>query len=403
MLASAKSRDLIALLFLLVVIAVSGVIAVVPLSTPMGGFWRDAQQFATTGHISSIFTPCGYPALLGLGLRAGGKTGIVAIQLFLYALIVATIYGILRLLRADRTIALMGAGVLGLHPELVISIKKIWDTNITTALLLLLCGVLLAVLRYGLTPIRAALTGILWGLSINVRPNFPALILPIAFAFWLAPVHSNRPRTLLVSGAVTLFGAGLAVALVSIFVHGSFYVPQNGPYNFYAGDNSYTEMALVLALNAEPSIYPSLLAAGFPLDVDIYSSDLKPYYVKHALLYIRRQPVRAAKLVLLKLETLLQPDTKIYQLPSPGGIVKVLLALAIPFWVVTLLVSQGRLWGREDWLFVAFVVAYVTPFLLTNSDPRFRIPLDILLLTHAIYRLAKLSPFHLQAAKYPQS
>ena len=73
MLAGAKSRNLIALLFLLVMIAVSGVVAAVPFSTPMGGFWRDAQQFATTGHISSVFTPCGYPALLGLGFRAGGK------------------------------------------------------------------------------------------------------------------------------------------------------------------------------------------------------------------------------------------------------------------------------------------------------------------------------------------
>jgi hypothetical protein len=399
MLAGAKSRNPIALLFLLVVIAVSGVIAVVPFSTPMGGFWRDAQQFATTGHISSIFTPCGYPALLGLGFRAGGQTGIVSIQLLLYALIVVTIYSILRLLRADRAIAMMGAGVLGLHPELVISIKKIWDTNVTTALLLLLCAVLLAVLRYGLTPMRAALTGILWGLSINVRPNFPALMLPIAFAFWFAPVPGNRHKTLLVSGAVTLFGAGLVVVLVSILVHGSFYIPQNGPYNFYAGDNSYTEMALVLALNAEPSIYPSLLAAGFPPDVDIYSSDLRPYYVTHALLYVRRQPAQAAKLVLLKLETLLRPDTKIYPLPSPGGIVKVLLALAIPFWAVTLLVSRGRLWGREDWLFVAFLVAYIAPFLLTNSDPRFRIPLDVLLLTHAIYRLIKLTTFQRQVAE----
>jgi hypothetical protein len=398
MLAGAKSRKPLALLFLLVMIAVSGVVAVVPFSTPMGGFWRDAQQFATTGHISSVFTPCGYPALLGLGFRAGGSTGIVTIQLLLYALIVATIYGILRLLRIDRTIAMTGAGVLALHPELVISIKKIWDTNITTVLLLLLCGILLAVLRYGLTPMLAALTGVLWGLSINVRPNFPALILPIAFAFWFAPIHSNRPRTLLVSGAVTFFGAGLAVVLVSILVHGSFYIPQNGPYNFYAGDNAFTEMALLLALNAEPSIYPSLLAEGFPPDVDIYSSDLRPYYVKHALLYIRHQPAQAAKLVLLKLETLLQPDTKIYPLPSPGGIVKVFLALAIPFWVVTLLVSRGRLWGREDWLFVAFLVAYVAPFLLTNSDPRFRIPLDVLLLTHAIYRLAKSSPVQHEAA-----
>jgi hypothetical protein len=393
MLAGLKSRNLLLLLPLLVVLTVTVVVVAVPFSTPMGGFWSDAQQFATTGHINSVFTPCGYPALLGLGFRAAGRNGIVAIQLLLYVLIVAAIYGILRLLGVDRTTSLGGASLLGLHPELVISIKKIWDTNITTVLLLLLCAALLAVLRYGLTPKRAALAGILWGLSINVRPNFPALILPVAFAFWFAPVHGNRAKTLFVSGAVTLLCAASAVVLVSILVHGSFYVPQNGPYNFYAGDNSFTEMALVLALNAEPSIYPSLLAAGFPPDVNIYSPDLGPYYVRHALLYIRRHPSQAAQLVLLKLETLLRPDTKIYQLPSAGGIVKVFLALAIPFWGVILLVSRSSAWGRDDWLFVVFVVAYVAPFLLTNSDPRFRIPLDVLLLTHAIYRIAKLSSF----------
>jgi hypothetical protein len=430
MLAGAQSRKLLILLLLLVILTVTGTVAAVPFSTPMGGFWRDAQQFATTGHISSVFTPCGYPALLGLGFRAAGRTGIVAIQLLLYLLIVAAIYAILRLLGVDRSIAAMGAGLLGLHPELVISIKKIWDTNITTVLLLLLCAALLGVMRHGLTLVRAAVTGILWGLSINVRPNFPALILPIAFAFWFAApatgkgvsnrgiqlkgeipptsdkkreIWATRPflassKSLLVSGAVTLFGAAFAVVLVSILVHGSFYVPQNGPYNFYAGDNSYTEMALVLALNAEPSIYPSLLAAGFPPYVDIYSPDLRPYYVEHALIYIRSHPLQAAELVLLKLETLLRPDTKIYPLPGLGGIVKVFLALAIPFWVVTLVVCRRFSWGREDWLFVTFLVAYVTPFLLTNSDPRFRIPLDVLLLTHATYRLAKLSSFQGQTA-----
>jgi hypothetical protein len=388
MLAGLKSRNLLALLLLLVTLTVAGTVAVVPFSTPMGGFWRDAQQFATTGHISSVFTPCGYPALLGLGFRAGGRTGIVVIQLLLYALIIGVIYRILRLLRVDRTVAMAGACVLGLHPELVISIKKIWDTNITIALLLLLCAALLNILRLGLTPLRAALVGILWGLSINVRPNFPMLILPIAFAFWFGAVHCDRTRTLLVSGALTLFGAAFAVALVSILVHGSFYMPQNGPYNFYAGDNAFTEMALVLALNAEPSIYPSLHAEGFPPDVDIYSPDLRSYYVDHALLYIRRHPLQASQLVLLKLETLLRPDTKIYPLASPGGIVKLFLSLAIPFWVVILWVCRGYPWGREDWLFIAFLVAYISPFLLTNSDPRFRIPLDVLLLTHAIYRLA---------------
>jgi hypothetical protein len=391
MLAGTKSRILPLILLFLVILTVVAVVAAVPFSTPMGGFWDDAQEFANTGHISSVFTPCGYPALLGLGFRAAGRNGIVGLQLALYAVILGAIYGILRLLEVERTFSAVGAAVLGLHPELVISIKKIWDTNITTALLLLLCAALLLILRYGLTPARAAFAGVVWGLSINVRPNFPALIVPVAFAMWFAPVQGGRGRTLMLNGAVTLLAAALAVVVVSVLVHGSFYIPQNGPYNFYAGDNAFTEMGLMLALNAEPSIYPSLLADGFRPDVNVHSPDLRSYYLEHALLYIRHNPVQAAKLVLLKLETLLRPDTKIYAPPALGGIVKVFLATAIPLWVLVLWASRRFPWGREDGLFVAFLVAYVAPFLLTNSDPRFRIPLDVLLLTHAIYRVAKLS------------
>jgi hypothetical protein len=390
MLAGTKSRILLLILLLLVIVTVVVAVAAVPLSTPMGGFWDDAQEFANTGHISSVFTPCGYPALLGLGFRAAGQNGIVVLQLVIYAVILAAIYGLLRVLGVGRTFSLAGAAGLGLHPELVISIKKIWDTNITTALLLVLCATLLSILRYGLTPARAALAGVVWGLSIDVRPNFPALIVPVAFAMWFAPVQGGRGRNLMVNGAATLLAAALAVVLVSVLVHGSFYVPQNGPYNFYAGDNEFTEMALMLALNAEPSIYPSLLADGFRPDVNVHSPELRSYYLEHGLLYIRHHPVQAAEFVWLKLETLLRADTKIYAPPALGGIVKVVLAMAIPLWGLILWASRRLAWGREDGLFLAFLVAYVAPFLLTNSDPRFRIPLDVLLLTHGIYRIAKL-------------
>jgi 4-amino-4-deoxy-L-arabinose transferase-like glycosyltransferase len=358
----------------------------------MGGFWIDAQQFAATGHISSSFTPCGYPALLGLGVRIGGVTAVVAIQVLLYLGILAAVYWILHQLTHDRTSALLGAGLLGFHPELVISIKKVWDTNITTFFLLLIFAVLLAVLRRGLTPGRALLAGILWGLSINVRPNFPALILPVAFAFWFSPVAGNRLRTLLLSGTLTLAAAASAVVAVSVVVHGSLYVPQNGPYNFYAGDNAFTERALLDSLNAEPSIYPSLLAAGFSPQVDVYNPDLRPYYVQQGLRYIRQNPFQACKLLLLKLATLLRPDTKIHPLASMGGAVKALLALAVPGWLLVLMLLRDRHWGLEDWLFLVCVVAYVGPFLLTNSDPRFRVPLDVLVLAHTIYRTAKFSP-----------
>jgi hypothetical protein len=110
------------------------------------------------------------------------------------------------------------------------------------------------------------------------------------------------------------------------------------------------------------------------------------------LLYVRRNPFQAFKLVLLKLATLLRPDTKIHPLASLGGAVKVLLALAVPLWLTVLMATRHNIWGLEDWLFLVFVVAYVVPFLLTNSDPRFRVPLDLLVLTHAVYRIAKFSP-----------
>ena len=142
------------------------------------------------------------------------------------------------------------------------------------------------------------------------------------------------------------------MTVVSVLVHGSFYMPQNGPYNFYAGSNPFTERALLSSLNAEPSIYPSLLAVGFSQDVDPYDPGLQPFYVRHALLYIRQDLLRAAKLMFLKLLTLLRPDTKIYPLDSLGGMVKLMLALAIPVWLLAIVVSRDAAWQIEDWLFV---------------------------------------------------
>ncbi len=385
----ARLRGLLAVLVLLLAVVVAGTMVVVPFSWPMGAFWFDANQFVSSGHIRTVFTPCGYPALLGLALRAGGNAGVVAMQLLIYVSTLIAVYLVLRLLALDRTTAAIGGALLGFHPDVVISIKKVWDTNITTVLLMLLCVSLLAVVRKGLTPARAIVTGILWGLSINVRPNFPAMILPIAFAFWVAPLPGHRVRAWFMNVAIALLGAAVTVFVVSTVVHGSFYIPQNGPYNLYAGDNAFTERALLANLNAEPSIYPSLLANGFGPQVDVYDPTLRPYYVDHALLFVRHHPLNALKLVLVKLVTLLRPDTKIYPLGSLGGLVKSLLALAIPLWLLVLFVLRRCPWGMEDWLFVIFAVAYITPFLLTNSDPRFRIPLDLLLLTHAIYRLAR--------------
>ena len=383
-------------MFILLTVTVGWIVATVPFSTPMPGFWYSAQEFAASGHISYIFTPCGYPALVGLGIRLGGGAGPVVTQLLIYALIIFTVYTVLRLLKLNKTLAALGACLLGFHPDLVVNVKKIWDTDITVALLMLLFGAVIAVTLRGLTPTRAVVIGLLWGLGISVRPNFSTLFAPIAFAFCVAPTGGNRIKARLTGCVLSLTGAISAVAVVCFLVHGSFYIPQNGPYNLYAGNNPFTEQALLNSLNAEPSIYPSLLAAGFSKNVDPYDPGLRPFYMQHALLYIGQDLLRAAKLMLLKLLTLLRPDTKIYPLNSLGGTVKLVLALAIPVWLLTIVVSRDAAWRIEDWLFVLFGLSYIVPFLLTNSDPRFRIPLDVLVLTHAIHRFGKYLPLRWQ-------
>ena len=387
-----KDPNLYKLPLALLMVAVMGVLIAVPFTSPMGGFWIDAQQLAVTGHIKSVFTPCGYPALVGLGYRIGGIAGVVATQLLVYVSIVVAVYCILRLLEVKRAQSLLGACLIGFHPDLLINIKKIWDTNITVALLMAILAALLVIMRNGLTPARAAVAGALWGLCITVRPNFPIIALPIAFALYKAPVDGNRLRALASNGALVLAAAAIVIVAVNTGAHGTFYFPQNGPYNLYAGDNFFTSRALVFNLNAEPSIYPSLLAAGFGPNVDVYNPGLRPYYVQHALLYIRQNPFPALGLAALKLGTLLRPDTKIHPLATPEGIAKAFLALAIPFWVTTLVISRRYRWAIEDWLFVVFVIAYIVPFVLTNSDPRFRIPLDVLVVTHSMYRVARVYP-----------
>ena len=71
----------------------------------MPGFWSSAQAFASSGHISYVFTPCGYPALVGLGVRLGGRAGPVVIQLLIYALILFAVFTTLRSLAVEKATA----------------------------------------------------------------------------------------------------------------------------------------------------------------------------------------------------------------------------------------------------------------------------------------------------------
>jgi hypothetical protein len=94
------------------------------------------------------------------------------------------------------------------------------------------------------------------------------------------------------------------------------------------------------------------------------------------------------KLFGIKLFTFFRPDIRIHPQRFAFGLVKCFLALPVVFFLILLMLPGRSPLDHVDRLLLIVYAAYILPFLLTNSDPRFRIPLDVLLLLHSARLLA---------------
>lgn len=353
-------------------------------SRPMGGYWDDAVALAQHGRIPQDFTPAGYPEFVAVGIRllpAHPQAGAIAVQVLLHIAIAVTLYVCLRVWGVLPRRALAVALVLQLHPELLLSVNKIWDVAYSTELLLLLLLCMLMLYRRGPTIGLLLGTGAALGLGLFERPNFLLLAVPLAVALWAGIRSTPRPRLAWPIAMGTPVASGVAMYVVcSLIAFHSIDLPHNGPYNFFAGHNQFSREMLLTKLNAEPSILPSAQADGYPLSEDqAHADETGPLFTRLAIKFIRSHPKEEATLPAVKLWTLLRPDTKVHQLRSVQGMFKMLLALAIPAWLVLLVLRRGSL-DLLDGIFILTAAAYIVPFLLTNADPRFRTPLDFLAL-----------------------
>jgi len=366
----------------------------VPLSFPEGDFVMNVLSVARTGHVASTFTPDTYPYLAGIAYRTHGITGFLLEQAAVYLLLAASLLWLLRaLIGAPATTyaaraALLGTLVICLDPDLLSSIPKVWDTGLTSLLLIAFAGLCLQAARRA-SPSALFCLATVWGIGVSVRPNFALLLLPILY---LLALSHEKSRLLKLAGVV-LWAAAISLG-INRLAHGSFYVAQNGPYNFFAGANAYTEAALLRSFNAESSIQPALAAFGVHSS-DYYDLALRPVYMHLALAFLRSHPLQWLGLGCIKLMTLLRPDTKTHPVFTPGWVIKVFTSLCVPVWLVTLAAvpnqvpSQLRRLEPQDKLMLILVASYVLPFLLTNADPRFRTPLDVLVLAHAASLIAR--------------
>ena len=372
----------------------------VPVSYPEGDFILNVLSVIKTGHVSATFTPDTYPYLVGTAYRLKGFLGFLVLQSILYILLAACVLWLMRRLATSaRAWLLPAAWCVCLDPDLLSSLPKVWDTELVCMLLLAFTALAVATLVFP-SVWRLAGLATVWGFGISVRPNFALLILPVLYALWLAqPVLApstllrsgpERPgqvrfRSWLLQAAAVLLGACVVLLLANRLSHGAFYLPQNGPYNFFAGANAYTIPALLHRFNAEDSVPPALAALGIypgPQHDATYSLALRGVYTHQALVFLTSHPLRWLGLCCVKLMTLLRADTKTHPLLTAGWLLKIITAMCVPGWLAVL--AWGRRLEAVDRLILLTVASYILPFLLTNADPRFRTPLDVLVLTHAV-------------------
>jgi hypothetical protein len=332
-----------------------------------------ARVLAAGGRVIDGFYPIGYPVALAPFYALLGLPGVIAFQALLYAVGVWLFFRLLGAACPDKLVVRVATVCIALHPYLLLGIRRINDNALNVPLLLLLLGLLTQPRAWAArgTPV---VLGLAIALFIAIRPNALLLALLPLVLLAAAPRGLGRASAYLLTVAV-------GFAVISRLGTGAWwFFPGNGPYNLFAGTNPLTAVALRDAYNGEPSVVPALAASG--VDAAPLTVPDRTYYDLVAG-FLTEHPLQALALIPLKLANLFRPD---WQFADDGleALAQALVALPLLLWLAAWCGDASYRQSRHGRIFVALVVLFLVPFALTNSDPRFRLPLDIAFLLEAV-------------------
>lgn len=343
-----------------------------------------AQEIASGRALSYKFLPPGYTWALGTALREFGARGILVMQGLAYVVTVVVYYEAARLITEGGTAALVIAGLISIQPQLIANTLRISDNALTPALLgaFVLC-LLLICKRNSPVKVICAFAGIFLACACAVRPNL-FILLPVAIAAVVLSqtrsVRDTATECAILAASFVILCSGVAV-----YARGAFPFPDNGAYNFYAGANPFAANHLLYDFNAEGSIPEGLRYSGYGGVVDSKTTQshgqISRIYRKLGADFVVQNPTEYIYLAALKLFTLLRPDYR--REPSLWNVRALSKTVAIFPWVCWLVcaiaVRPASGFERTAFYMIAVcLMAYVIPFLITNSDPRFRVPIDSL-------------------------
>lgn len=342
----------------------------------------EATEFGTTLRLGSDFLPVGFSAVAGLGYRLlHGQAGMTAVAIAFSMAMVVSAWIFLRTMGVGVRATFVLCALLTLYPDVLLSMNKVIDTNATALLLFGFVTALALVVggggRFGWPDVALAFV---LGYAILVRPNMLPLLPAAWFVLWRFGVPHAAARA-----AVQFLIVGALYLSVTTAIHGRPFWPQNGPYNFCAGANEFTEAPITEANpNLEDSLAPLLASHGIRVGSEPGADDSSPrdtrlnsFYMHTTTAFIRDHPATMARYTALKLWNLLRPDFRVHRPRSFGGVLKMVETLGVPLWLAAFLFlpHPGPLQMR---LIVPLtVVLYVLPFVLTISTQRFGVPLQI--------------------------
>jgi len=343
-----------------------------------------AVEFGEHHRISSDFLPVGYSAFLGLGMMVTHDDGLSLANLAIYLLLLSFCWSFLRLRGLSSRYAALASAVVAVFPGLSVSIFKVMDSAMTAMFLFAVMVGVLSTLRWSARWMADAALAVLLGCAVMTRTNL-LLLVPVVWLIWW---RYGLPRLVARIGGQLVLGAATYLALTTA-VHGRPFLPHNGPYNLFAGANEFTSQFIT---NEEDSLVPALAARGIHAIVDWDIDPNQPgandprdrqyerMYQHEALHYIRTHPAQTLERVVWRGGIFLMPDLQVHPAKTFGGILKLIGFAMMPLWLLGRVLLPKQM-GAAGVIVPAVCVAYVLPFMLIVSSPRFRVPLEIVCLS----------------------
>lgn len=278
------------------------------------------------------------------------------------------------------------------HPYVIVNLVRINDNNVAVAAVF---G-LFALISGGLTGVSSRSrwlqligTGSLLGFLLHIRPNAISLLPLLAFDAYRRTRSLPQPaRQFAARSSVSLAAVAAVYCLLAVVMAGRpFFWPTNGPYNAFAGNNPASLGVLKTDYNAEASLDQGLRSCG--IGASARSVDGRTL-VECAARFAVRHPQQLGALVAYKFYNLMfRPNLRLSDSLAQALLQGLLVGLPIFWWTCNLwtLVRTGEVF---DCTATLFVLLYALPFALTNSDPRFRLPLDAVYVASFVFYLGRL-------------